>query len=438
MRALDLNTHQKAFKINLDPAIYGTFAEIGAGQEIARCFFRVGGAAGTIAKTMSAYDMTFSDAIYGKSSRYVSRERLDAMLAHEFDLLIERLGSQRGASTTFFAFADTVSARNYRGSNECHGWIGIRFQTRPQGPANDIVLHVNLLDRENVLQQEALGILGVNLVFGAFFQRDNIDEFLANMLGDLTVQRIEIDMLEFSGPDFETIDNRLLAVKLIQSDLANAIVFDAGGELRQPSSVVYKSPILIERGSFRALKQLKVETINRAGESFKEECTDSSRAPVSLIEVTVNPLIEDDAPLDHEVLSRVTSLVSLGHSVMVSKYVEFYALTRYLRRYTQEPIALVMGVSTLVRIFNERYYQDLEGGVLEGVGRLFMSGVSAYVYPMTVSDFTSHLKEASMEPEPWIPGGARSLGVDSVIFPYPLKHLFNYLVERKYIKLVRA
>ena len=193
--AENIGTHQKALKVNLDPTKYGTFAEIGAGQEVARWFFRVGGAAGTIAKSMSAYDMTISDAIYGQSDRYVSRQRLHKMLDHEFGLMLERLQAKRGADTRFFVFADTVAAKSFKGTGECHGWMGIRFQNQPGAEPSQIIIHVRMLDRENLQQQEALGIIGVNLVYGAFYLSNDPKAFIGSLLDDLTHERVEVDPL---------------------------------------------------------------------------------------------------------------------------------------------------------------------------------------------------------------------------------------------------
>src|SRR5437763_11475812 len=196
---MEIGTDRKALQINLDPAKYGTFAEIGAGQEVARRFFRVGGAAGTIAKTMSAYDMTFSDAIYGRAGRYVSRARLQTMLDHEYDLLVERLDSKFGAEKTFFVFADTVAARSFKQRSESHGWLGVRFQSEPRSQPSEIIIHVRLLDEANVDQQEALGVIGVNLVHGAFYCREaeKLESAVQEKVGR---SPIEEDMMRFYVP----------------------------------------------------------------------------------------------------------------------------------------------------------------------------------------------------------------------------------------------
>src|SRR5580704_18108709 len=229
--AAGLTTREKALRINLDPKRYGTFAEIGAGQEVARWFFRVGAAAGSISKSISAYDMAVSDAIYGRCKRYVSRERLQSMLDHEHGLNLERLRPSRGDSTAFFAFADTVAARNFQGTNECHGWMGVKYQAHPRDADSQIILHVRMLDRENGLQQEALGIVGVNLLYAAFFLHHKPELMVESLLDNLSTQRIEIDMIEFAGIEFRHVDNRVMSLKLVQLGLTGAAMFGPSGEV---------------------------------------------------------------------------------------------------------------------------------------------------------------------------------------------------------------
>jgi len=266
-----LSTNQKALKINLDPIRYGTFAEIGAGQEVARWFFKVGGAAGTISKSMSAYDMAVSDAIYGRCKRYVSRERLQSMLDHEHRLNIERLHPSRGGSTAFFAFADTVAARNYLGTNECHGWLGVKFQAHPRDEDNQVLIHVRMLDHENSLQQEALGIVGVNLLYATFFLHHKPHLMLESLLDNLTTERIEIDMVEFSGIEFRHVDNRVMSLKLVQLGLSGAAIFGPTGEVLQPSEFLRKRSILVERGSFRPVTKVNMDMVRCAHEHFAAE-----------------------------------------------------------------------------------------------------------------------------------------------------------------------
>src|SRR5277367_3317956 len=285
------STHQKALQVNLDPAKYGTFAEIGAGQEVARWFFRVGGAAGTLAKTISAYDMSFSDAIYGKGERYVSQPRLLNMLDYEFKLLIERLGEKRGAQTSFFVFSDTVSARNYLGTNECHGWMGIKFQLQPQAESIEIIIHVNMLDKENLQQQEALGIIGVNLTYGAFYLHSEPEKLIASLLDGLSTARLEVDMIKFIGPYFSNVDNRLMALQLVEKGLSNAALIGANGEVLQPSEVLHKKPILIERGSFRPVTFVNLDMVDGARQHFLSDADVKEEGIVELMEITMSNLL---------------------------------------------------------------------------------------------------------------------------------------------------
>ena len=268
----------KALRVNLDPRYYGTFAEIGAGQEVVRWFFRAGGAAGTVAKSISAYDMKVSDAIYGSCARYVCRERLQSMLDYEQRLNLERLAGTRGDNTAFFAFADTVAARSFRGNNECHGWMGIKFQAGPRNADSQIIVHVRMLDHENALQQEALGIVGVNLIYGACFLHDQPERLLESLLDGLTTNRIEIDLIEFSGDAFRHVDNRVMSLRLVQLGLTGAAMFSAEGKVLQPSEVLYKKPVLVERGSFRPVTHVNVDMLECAVKRFSKEPASRARS----------------------------------------------------------------------------------------------------------------------------------------------------------------
>jgi len=386
-----LTTNRKALTINLDGSKYGTFAEIGAGQEVARVFFQAGGASGTIAKTISAYDMVFSDAIYGKASRYVSQDRLTLMLDHEFGLLKERLDSIRGNSTTFFVYADTVATKSFKGNNEAHGWMGVRFQTEPHGPTNDIIIHVRMWDKENVLQQEALGIIGTNLIYGAFYYRDNPQKFIQSLLDNLSYDRIEVDMIEFIGPAFPNVDNRLLSMHLVQYGLTNAVLFGPNKAVLQPSEVFHKKAILVERGSFRPVTNVNVDMLNCATAQFVQEDSVKSKEVVVIVEITMNNLLADGQLDVHDFLSRVDLLGEIGLTVLISNYPEYYRLTSYFRRYTKEMIGVTMGINNLLEIFNEKYYENLAGGILESFGRLFRNSVKLYIYPMRQEAYDSYL-----------------------------------------------
>jgi len=382
----NLQVNRKALELNLDPRVYGTFAEIGAGQEVARRFFYVGAASGTVAKTMSAYDMTFSDAIYGAVDRYVSRQRLWSMLGHEFDLLRERLDATQGAKKTFFVYADTVAARSYHRHDESHGWMGIRFQVDPRGPVNEIIIHVRMLDAENVAQQEALGIIGVNLIYGAFRHHRNPEKLIGSLLDDLTAKRIEVDMIRFSGPVFDGVDNRLMSLQLVVQGLGRAAMFGADGEALQPAEEFYKRAVLVERGSFRPVTHVTYEMLSRAYDEFAPRIGEAPRGSVTLAEITMQNLTSA-GPLDpRDFLDRTDILGALGQTVIVSNFGEYFRLVDYISLYTTEPIGLALGVPAIEEIFCEKYYTGLDGGILEGLGRLFKTNVRLYAYPRLGAD----------------------------------------------------
>jgi len=377
-----VDTHSKALKVNLDPRWYGTFAEIGAGQEVVRWFFRVGAAAGTIAQSVSAYDMKVSDAIYGHSERYVSKGRLQAMLDREFELNLERLGTARGDTTAFFAFADTVVARSFKGGNECHGWMGIKFQSRPHDEPSQILIHVRMLDAEASLQQEALGIVGVNLCYGAFFLHHMPEQLVDSLLDMLTTGRIEIDMIEFSGIEFRNVDNRLMALQLVQLGLSGAAMFGANREVIQPSEVLYKKAVLVERGSFRPTTNVNLDMLECALAKFKADPAVGDRPVLPIMELTMRNLLAGGKDVDRrDFLARAELLAACGMTVMISDYFEYYRLAAYLAWRTKERIGIVMGVPSLVELFDEKYYHALPGGVLESFGRLFKNDLKLFVYP---------------------------------------------------------
>ncbi len=411
-----LSTHQKALSINLDGVRYGTFAEIGAGQEVARWFFKVGGAAGTISKSISAYDMTVSDAIYGRCQRYVSRERLERMLDYEHRLNVERLGASRGDTTAFFTFANTVSALNFKGTNECHGWMGVRYQAFPGDADNQIILHVRMLDKENSLQQEALGIVGVNLLYAAFFLHHTPNLMLESLLDNLSIERIEVDMIDFTGIEFRRVDNRVMSLKLVQLGLSGAAMFGPKGEVLQPSEVLRKKPILVERGSFRPVTKVNIDMIESAHKQFALEPEVKDEEIVELMEITMrNLLAAGDIDL-RDFLARADLLATAGRIVLISDYFEYYRLAAYLGRYTSEPIAVTMGVASLKDLFTEQYYSGLEGGILEAFGRLFTKNLRIYVYPL--------LDQATQE----------LVTSENIHMPDELKNLYRHLVDRGRIR----
>jgi hypothetical protein len=412
---MDVGTDKKALQINIDAKKYGTFAEIGAGQEVARRFFHAGGAAGTIAKTISAYDVTFSDAIYGPTDRYVSRKRLFTMLDHEYDLLVERLDAKLGAERTFFVFADTVAARSFKQHNESHGWLGVRFQTQPRDEPSQIIIHVRMLDETNLEQQEALGVIGVNVLYGAFYHPQP-ERLISSLQENLAPGRIEVDMIKFSGPAFAKIDNRLMSLQLVSQGLTDAVMFTADGETVQPAEVFHKKAILVERGSFRPVTYATNDMLDGASPVFLQQSGCSQTELVVLMEMTLQNLLAE-GQLDHaDFLARVDILGALGRTVLISKFGEYYRLAGYLARYTSKPIGLVMGVPSLLEIFDEKYYLNLEGGILEALGRMFKTGLKLYVYPMIDEKAGKIVTAEQLEVAP------------------NLRSLFQYLIDNGYIE----
>jgi hypothetical protein len=313
-------TEQKALALNRDPQPYGTFAEIGGGQEVARWFFYVGGAAGTVAKTISAYDMAVSDALYGRAQHYVSRQRLEAMLDHEYGQLLERLGPKRGDSATFFVFADTVATRGYDNWKHGRGWIGIRFQTRPRAEPSQIIVHAHLFDSTSARQQEALGILGVNLAYAAFYLCQQPTALIGSLMDQLSRERVELDMIKLSGPVFADVDNRLMSLQLVEQNLTDAAMFTACSEVVQPSEVLHKKPILVERGNFRPVTKLTLDLLERSREQFIEEPGMLGQQPVVLAEMTLRSLIPGPDVGHSDFLARADILGALGIDVLISRF----------------------------------------------------------------------------------------------------------------------
>jgi len=414
-QGLEHLTGKKAFQINMDRRFYGTFAEIGAGQEVARRFFAAGGAAGTIAKTISAYDMTFSDAIYGACGRYVSRARLDTMLNHEMELLIERLDRDVGADRRFFVFADTVAARSFRRHDESHGWLGLRFQHAPRAPFSEIILHVRMLDPENLQQQEALGIFGVNVLHGAFHLAETPEALIASLMDDLTPDRIVVDMIRFSGPSFEGVDNRIMNLQLVVQGLTKATLFRSDGEVVQAADAFYKKPLLVERGSFRPVTLLTNDMLECARRMFEKEEGVSGSQPEILMEITMKNLLSTGHLDLRDFLDRVDMLAALGHTVLISNYGEFHRLVNYLSIYTDKMIGLPLGIPGMHELFEEKFYAGLEGGILEGLGRLFKHGVKLYAYPRLMPD-------------------GSLVTADNFKVAPNLTHLYSHLLENRFIE----
>src|SRR5256885_6497445 len=339
-----ITTRQKALALNLDATKYGTFAEIGGGQEVSRWFFSVGGAAGTVAKTISAYDTAVSDGLYGHATRYVSRQRLEAMLEQEFAQLEERLREKHGDNKCFFAFADTVATRSFQKSGNGRGWLGLRFQARPREEPSQIIIHAHLLDTTAAREQETLGVLGVNLIHGAFFRRGDPASSVASLTEELSRERVEIDMIKVSGPAFPNADNRLTSLQLVEQGLTDAAMFTAEGEVVQPSEVLYKKPILVERGSFRPATKITLDLLERAREQFLEEPSVRVQKPVVLAEMTLRSLSPEPDAGHEDFLARADILRALGFDVLISRFEPYYQLAEYVAGYTDGLIGLAVWV----------------------------------------------------------------------------------------------
>jgi len=378
-----LSATQKALRLNLDPTIYGTFAEIGAGQEVVRHFFRAGGASGTIAKTMSAYDKDFSDAIYGKEekNRYVCEARLRKMIVHEYGLIEERLDRSVHPSKKFFTFANTVATIDFKKKYPGHGWLGIKFQSSPEKEPNEVILHVQLHENEAAQQQETVGVLGVNMLYGCYFYYQNPREYLKSLYDNLNRDQIEIDMISMNGPDFETVDNRLLSLQLVKNGMTDAVIFSPDGKNLQPADLLYKKNILAIRGSFRPVTKVNIDMIINGYNTFsKETRVDSDQIQV-LFEITLSNLRADGAIDEQDFLDRADILCSLGQTVLISNYQEYYKLIQYFSTFTKTRMGLIMGVNNLIELFDEKYYRDLNGGILEAFGILFTRDLKIYLYP---------------------------------------------------------
>jgi hypothetical protein len=423
------DTHRKALRLNLDPVVYGSVAEIGVGQEVARWLFHVGGASGMVAKTISAYDMKFSDDIYGSTDRYVSRQRLEAMMNLEYEQLLGRLRESRGSSTAFFTFANTVAARNYAGTNICHGWIGLRFQSEPGKDPNDVIMHIHLGDDTNLLQQQAVGILGINLLYAVFYERTPFKSFLKGLMDSLSLDRIEVDFLDLSGPDFQDIDPLLLGLELIRQGLTPAVVVTPEKAVVEPLQILYKRQIIVERGSFKSTDQIYVQLLDAATKRLSGRSHGSKRESVSLFEMTINNLLLEKRPQDQKFVDRINRLLETGYHIMVSSFPETYHLPAYLIRYTQEPIRFAMGVSGLVQFFQETYYEKLEGGIIEAIGRLIARNVKIYAFPMPLESFKSYLEACNLDLSFWEMPNSGEVTVENISPRSHLRHLYRYMLE---------
>lgn len=378
------STVDKALRINLDEKKYGTIVEIGAGQEVARQFFKAGAAAGTIAKTMSAYDMKFSDAIYGvqEDRRYVSRARVQAMLEKEFDLVVDRVGKSRSKASRFFAYAATVTAKGFRSENECHAWCGIRVQMYPAAGPSNIVVHVRMRDDNAERQQHAMGIFGVNLIYAAYYYFENAKTMIESLTDNLEQDRIEIDSIEFYGPYFEEVDNRAINLHLIRSWKTRAIMFKPNGSVVTPAEMLYKKNVLTIRGTFRPVTRLNVDMIEQGLKFFCKLDGVTVKNSVALAEISLNDIHGNDLMVSEEdLIASVRLLNSLGYSVMITDYTRYFSMRAYFRQFTKMQIGIVVGIFNIRQIFDENSYRGVEGGILEGFGKLFPDNTRLLVYP---------------------------------------------------------
>jgi len=392
----------KALRVNLNAHIYGTFAEIGAGQETVRNFFRAGGASGTIAKAMSAYDKDFSDAIYGveADNRYVTEPRLKTMLTHEIDLIEERLSRKKHPEKLFFSYANTVATINFSKKFKGHGWVGIRFQLDPLEDYNEIVLHFRFKETDARLQQETLGVLGVNLIHGAFYLNDNPKELVKSFYDNLDKDQLEIDMVNFSGPRFMYVDNRLMSLQLVKNGMTNAVMFDSDGNNLLPAQVLYKKNILALRGSFRPVTKVNMDMFEKSKELFfNEKKVDPNNSQI-IFEITLDNLRAEGEINERDFLDRAELLCSLGQSVMITNFQEYYKLVEYFSEFTKERMALAMGVYNLIQIFDEKYYRHVSGGILEAFGKLFYRDLKVYMYPYKEAESGQFITSKNLKVHP--------------------------------------
>jgi hypothetical protein len=435
-----LNTHQKALRINLDPTSYGSFAEIGAGQEVVRWFLVVGGASGTVAKSISAYDKEVSDDLYGSGARYVSGERLQAMLDSEWTQLMNQLSKSRGSNARFFSFVDTISARNYAGTNDPHGWVGLRFQLQPGGPPNDIVLHVNLRDTSNLIEQEAIGMLGVNLIYAAFFQLEPEESFFENIAQDVE-KRIEIDYAEVRGAAFEGWDQRAILAHLVTSGLAEAVCFPYSGPPVPPIDVLHKKATVLAPGSFEhvdaAHAAIHNQLLTSGMQQLRGELTGKNAAPAGFFCFSAMPLREEDPPPGiSDLLQRIDALHTHCGDVLLFRDRELYSMTALVNRYTREPIRFVVGLSLLIRVWEYRYAK-LAGSFLEALSRLLAQNVRIYAYPMRTTDLEQAIQSLSAIDWQWTDTDGWVSASQLQPAP-PLRYLYEYILASNFLVPMHA
>lgn len=413
---------QKALQVNLDNKIYGTFSEIGAGQEVARHFFQAGGAAGTIAKTMSAYDMLISDTIYGKekNGRYVCQDRLVKMIDHEWDLLNDRLAPVRAANTTFFVFADTVAAKSFSGKGECHGWLAVRFQHAPNEAASELIVHIRMLDQENIQQQEAVGLIGVNMIHACFYNREDKNQFVTSLMDNLSTRRIEIDMISVSGPALSHMDSRVLSLELVKRRYTHAVMFDQTGKVIGARDYLYKRNLVVLRGSFRPPTHVNMDMLKCGTQMLASELSEIEKENIiALPEISMSKLIERGEVSTRDFLARVDLLSALNQVVMISNFDSYFEVNEFLDSISRKKIVFMTGVYNLQEILDVRMYQGFHSAILGGLGSLFGHNTKLFIYPAV--DDSDHDK---------------LLSIEDISYDESIESLVRYLKENK--KLVNV
>jgi hypothetical protein len=431
-----LDTHHKALTLNLNASAFGSFAEIGAGQEVSHWFFVVGGASATVAKTVSAYDKEVSDDLYGSGSRYVSRQRLEAMLDKEWAQLLAQLSDTRGSHTRFFSFVDTVSARNFAGTNDPHGWVGLRFQLQPAGPANDVLLHINMRDPSNVLEQEAIGILGVNLIYATFYELQTEESFLAGLAEDVVKERIEIDYVDLRGRAFEGWDRRTVLAHLVSGGFAEAVFFPSKGPTVPPTEALYKKALVLAPGYFGRgdsdHSQVHIRLLDAAIQELQKELGDTKVSPAGLFCLTAAPLTPTDpVPEVPDLLRRINALLAAGGDVLLFRQSELYNMKALVNRYTQAPVRFAVGLSLMIQAI-DGIYGNLEGRLLEALARLLAQNVRIYVYPMSSAELREKLTGFSLSGWEWSETNGMVSATQLRHAP-PLGHLFAYLLASNFL-----
>jgi hypothetical protein len=431
-----LDTHHKALTLNLNASAFGSFAEIGAGQEVSHWFFVVGGASATVAKTVSAYDKEVSDDLYGSGSRYVSRQRLEAMLDKEWAQLLAQLSDTRGSHTRFFSFVDTVSARNFAGTNDPHGWVGLRFQLQPAGPANDVLLHINMRDPSNVLEQEAIGILGVNLIYATFYELQTEESFLAGLAEEVVKERIEIDYVDLRGRAFEGWDRRTVLAHLVSGGFTEAVFFPSKGPTVPPTEALYKKALVLAPGYFghgdSAHSQVHIRLLDAAIQELQKELGDTKVSPAGLFCLTAAPLTPTDpVPEVPDLLRRINALLAAGGDVLLFRQSELYNMKALVNRYTQAPVRFAVGLSLMIQAI-DGIYGNLEGRLLEALARLLAQNVRIYVYPMSSAELREKLTGFSLSGWEWSETNGMVSATQLRHAP-PLGHLFAYLLASNFL-----